>query len=570
MSHAARLKPARLALGLAALSIALNGQSSGTEVLGQVLDGSSGQPVVGATVSLGLAGPTKPAVTTCDANGRFSFRGVSPGTYGLKASMPGYIDAYLGQWSGDDPVQSLHLVNRQGASEQRLYLWRSGVIAGTVSDEGSGPVVQASVQAFSWSRTGDRIRLAPVAGETRTNDLGQFRLRDLRPGTYVIAVRLRPTQSNSSLRLPTVFHRAALSATEATTVNLRPGEIRNLTDVVLDRREFVHSVSGHVLGGTKSTYMIGLSRSDSGLVQGDPNSLTTTTEADGRFAFNSVPSGQYVVRVADVPQTGIAGASLTTVRMAGPIASTSTLPTLWAEERLFISIQGITETSLRLREGARIKGSLVFAGAGPKPSAGQMAEIPLIVQTADGRDLGNLPLVRVETDGSFSTIQLPPGQYEMSPSRSVMRSKWPSWTVQSIKIDAREVAGRPIDLADRDITNVIVTMTDRPSEISGVIHTMAGASVPNATIYLFPADSTYWFDFAWAPSRLARTRGRDDGTYSIIGLLPGEYFAAALISNSPREWRDSASLRKLMEFATKVQVAPGSRHELNLTARTDR
>jgi protocatechuate 3,4-dioxygenase beta subunit len=69
-------------------------------IAGRVLDGTTGQPVPAAVVTLAASGqrpqPTTPRVLT-DTSGRFVFFGVTKGAYALDATKPGWLDGSFGR-----------------------------------------------------------------------------------------------------------------------------------------------------------------------------------------------------------------------------------------------------------------------------------------------------------------------------------------------------------------------------------------------------------------------------------------------------------------------------------------
>jgi len=74
------------------VSIAALAQVRGTERLqGVVTDKATGQPIAGATVTLGLpTGSTAPIVTKTDGKGRWSALGLTSGAWNVDISAPGY------------------------------------------------------------------------------------------------------------------------------------------------------------------------------------------------------------------------------------------------------------------------------------------------------------------------------------------------------------------------------------------------------------------------------------------------------------------------------------------------
>ena len=206
-------------------------------ILGQVIDGTSGQPIADAIVTLiapggrgrggnplaaaglgglqgqqaaaaaalvgslgGRGGGGGPARVMTGADGRFVFHGLVPGQYQVQVSLTGYtsslassagggalggILAALGGSGGGGTT--LQLKEGEFATALKLRLWKHAVITGSIVDDGGEPAVGVTVQVARRATMGGRARYVP--GETaQTDDRGAFRINGLVPGNYVVVV----------------------------------------------------------------------------------------------------------------------------------------------------------------------------------------------------------------------------------------------------------------------------------------------------------------------------------------------------------------------------------------------
>jgi hypothetical protein len=144
-------------------------------VAGTVTDRAAQTPVAGARIL--LARNERPAtdalVTSTDANGRFSFPVVPAGTYQLFAVHDAYIrGSHLGAIvvaSGGSPVAI------------KMTLVPTGVLSGRVFGEFGGPAERVYVRALGPDGS--------TVATTQTNDLGEYRLFGLSPGTVVVCAQ---------------------------------------------------------------------------------------------------------------------------------------------------------------------------------------------------------------------------------------------------------------------------------------------------------------------------------------------------------------------------------------------
>ena len=191
------------------------GQSPGTQtgvpqeppatglILGRVIDADSGQPLAGAVVSAPLpslppapgspAPRAEPVRVLTTTSGYFVFRDLPQGAYNLTASLPGYAAGAYGRVRPDGPTRPVMLREGERRTDVEIRLWRLAVIVGRVVDETGEPAVGVSVRAVRRTRLGPRTTWTP--GQTSvTDDRGVYRLGDLTPGDYLVAV---PSTSTS-------------------------------------------------------------------------------------------------------------------------------------------------------------------------------------------------------------------------------------------------------------------------------------------------------------------------------------------------------------------------------------
>lgn len=171
------------------LMIGLLAAQAPSAMTGVVTDEATKAPIAGATVVLAPAeGPVAGAtVTTTDDRGRFAFAKVQPGTYRLLAGRDDYLRG----------TPSAPVVVTAGESVRNLAmtLTPTAVISGRVLDEYGEPAEKIYVRALTTR----------VVAEARTNDLGEYRLFGLAPGTYVVSAEryIGPSIQGTFLVTPT-------------------------------------------------------------------------------------------------------------------------------------------------------------------------------------------------------------------------------------------------------------------------------------------------------------------------------------------------------------------------------
>ncbi len=127
----------------------------------------------------------QPLTAITDAAGHFSIEKIPAGKYGVMVSRDNYIRTLYGQDQPDKPGATLSLAPSQKITDLLFRLQRTAVITGRVQDEDGDPVQGVSVTAVRHSLVHGELK-DQEKGSARTNDLGEYRITDLRPGRYIV------------------------------------------------------------------------------------------------------------------------------------------------------------------------------------------------------------------------------------------------------------------------------------------------------------------------------------------------------------------------------------------------
>src|SRR5262249_16840738 len=260
---------------------------------------------------------------------------------------------------------------------------------------------------------------------------------------------------------------------------------------------------------------------------GDMGSETanTVTQADGSFTLLGVPAGSYVLRVLRVPLpqpspdqlrlaqtngvTNLTAAFPSPQGSAGPVPQMlPTDPTLWGEVQISVMDADVTGVQLTLRTGPRVTGRIEFDGSAPKPVLDRTpSQVSLSLNPVDGRMTGPIMPPAISANGQFTTMSMPPGRYTVSGGA-------PGWILKSVMAGGRDIADLPIDL-EADVTGVVVTFFDRPSQMSGAVKTSRGDADDSAWVLLVPDIR----DAGVRSRRVRSARTNPQGSYNLGAIL---------------------------------------------------
>jgi protocatechuate 3,4-dioxygenase beta subunit len=378
---------------------------------------------------------------------------------------------------------------------------------------------------------------------------------------------------------PSVFYPAAGSVGQATVLTIKSGEERGSVDVQM-RPARATRVSGTIVGPEGPASNVGVRLVPAGSDAADATDVATTlTNTAGNFTFPAVPPGQFVLKVLRPPREPIGEVQRISVTPGGEITMGTTVPrastgpppplaipadaTLYAQIPLATGDSDSSGLIVTLAAGSRVAGRVEFEGTADKPTGAALTGIRINLDPADGSRLDESMLAfqvgRPEEDGSFRTFGVPPGKY-------VLRVNTPQgWHLKGAFAGGTDVSDVPFDLGARDLANVVITFTDRPSSLTGSVRDGTNADA-DAVVLAFPVDATAWAARGAFPRRMKTARTERDGTYTITGLPPGEYHVIAVHEESFADWQDPALLDALARVARQIRVLEGERRTLDLTA----
>lgn len=245
-------------------------------------------PLAGAQLT--LRSPNATSVLTAgmaytDADGRATFRNLSPGQYTVQAQMDGYLGLLpSGITNLATPVATIAAITiAPGQPPQKLSmsLVRGTTISGRITDGNGMPITGLRVSAATLNVLNGRRTLA-TNKTAQTDDRGQYRLFWMGAGEYYIVAESLPqrgTAAQADLYRGT-YYPGALDIAKAKPVVIRGSDAVGDVDFSMQKVKTYH-VTGKVLNPPTRTL---------------PNGQTDS----------SVPSFAYASRDSNVPDSSLA------------------------------------------------------------------------------------------------------------------------------------------------------------------------------------------------------------------------------------------------------------------------
>ncbi len=522
-------------------------------IRGRVITADTGAPIRGATVTV-YGAPREQWRATTDLDGRFAFTRLPAGRYRLSAGKPGFVSMNYGQVGFGPTATRIDLAESQAFDQVEIRLPRGGVISGRVFDEIGEPVVEVHVHAMKLQYLQGLRRIRAVR-TTQTNDLGQFRLYGLQPGTYYVSADFRtvqlqsndaepetPTPAPSTGGVAPTFYPGTADGAEAQAVIVRAGQETPSVDFGLLAVPFAR-ISGLVVDSegrpaTGVVVWLNLARSDGALF-----SAMNAAEggAGGRFALPNIAPGDYTLDVFKKSE-------LEAIAQTGGVVGRPQGVDAGEFASVPISIAGddVDGLVITTTPGYRLSGRLTVGGAEPpeRPlgALSVRAFAPISSVSAVMLSAG----APVQADGAFEVRGLVGHRLVRVGGLS------PEWALVSVRVPGADVTDDGVDVRT-DVIGAEIVVTATPPRLSGVVVDSRGGSVQDATVIAFSDDERRW---TLPMTRyVASARPDAQGRFSISSLPAGTYHAAVVAGPTPDDWASPDSLAALREAATTVRLA---------------
>lgn len=507
---------------------------------GVVVKAASGEPLRRATVRLNnlQGGQPNNLSATTGVSGRFLFQNLTPGTYSLYATRPGYIDRNEFDRGKGNGVTTLELRPGEAVRDIAIRLGAAVTISGRIFDEAGEPLNGASVGVMEYSAwpPGQR-RLQQVSGG-QSNDLGEYRIFGLRPGRYFLYAQYpqqdgtadNSDENGGDQAYAPYFYPGTAEPSAAQRLVVRTGEDLSGIDFTLLPVPAVR-VRGQVLNARtgqppQGAYLTLVPR-DSRIEGYAPQRGAGMQDASGSFEFRAVPPGDYYV---------IAGSAEKEEQFHG---------------RAAVSVGGadVEGVIVSLSSGFPIDGQVRMEGNAP-------ADYQLYVQMEPrGPAQWGAEGGQVKTGGSFSFAKVVEGEYRIMvhgmPGECYL--KWAAFdgegSSEAVVSITRDGFSPRLDiLVSCSGGHIKGKVANLPQKISGALQVVL---VPDAD----RADRQDLY-------KITSTDGR--GNFSLDGIAPGDYKLYAWLTDPGASFPDPELAEAFESGGETVRVGENSTSHVEL------
>ncbi len=228
---------------------------------------------------------------------------------------------------------------------------------------------------------------------------------------------------------------------------------------------------------------------------------------------------------------------------------------MWGTADVAVDGRSQANVVITLQPGVPVSGRIVFDGASAQPAALTSMRVSLAPIPSGEREIASGATGRVDAEGRFTISSVIPGRYRLGASGA-----GPGWVVASSMLDGQDAFDFPVEVRGA-IGGATVTLTDRPSELSGLITNSQSQPVLDYTLILYPAEQRYRVPFS---RRILSVRPATDGRYTFRNIPAGDYRLVPVLDPEPGVVYDPAFLQQLDGGAISVTVAAGEKKEQSL------
>jgi protocatechuate 3,4-dioxygenase beta subunit len=510
-------------------------------VSGRVLLEGTGQGI--RKVVIVLTGQNTEArqeyTTSTDAYGQFRLEGVAVGEYNVSVARAGYVRV--------NPRPEYERITVVAGQELRRLVYQmqpTGVITGKITDAEGDPLQGVSVSVTRVGKSGASLATDMAergeSGQETTNDLGEYRVANLRAGLYLVQAQAhgigpapdpadKGRQKDKAVYALT-YYPGALETSGASPVRVVAGEMAIANFNLMMSRSFRVSGTVVVQGNPQNVQIFLVSNSGQVEAQG--------LREGGQFEFANIMPGTYVAQIVDMSGVGERFRRPSVQMIGSPIV---------------VSGGDVTGLVLRPEVGGSVSGKVRTEDGEELDWADLNVSLARVAQDDDLPQMEQIGALggttQLKEDGSFELKDVVGGTYQVF--LGGQSEKVRDYYLKSVTLDGREVADTGFTVNGLATLGVVVSA--KGASVEGTVVDSKGQPVGGATVVSLPGTGKLG-----RPDSYQTEHADASGHFLLRGMNPGPYVVVAL-EEVNEDVRKPEFFQKYGEKGEKVELDEGER-----------
>jgi hypothetical protein len=396
-------------------------------------------------------------------------------------------------------------------------------------------------------------------------------------------------QPGRAVTYSAVYYPGTTDPASATAVTVGPGEERGSVNFSLPLVP-TSKIEGQIVGPDgqpmAANVQLMMTLLQGVTVSGMPNvTRSSAPDRTGKFTIAAAPPGSYrlMARVQGrgatppgmppppppPPPPPVVMNGTMVYQAAAALSSAAPAQDLWASVDINVDGQDISDLVLSMRPGMTVSGRVAFEPTTlERPT--DLTKVRITFSAVSSNGMQSIPSASAKADGTFQLSGAMPGKYRVGSSVSIPvqpgnNGNAPYWSLKSAMFNGRDLLDGTLEVKpDENVQGLVLTYTDRSTELSGSLVDAAGKPASGYVVLVITTDRSLW---PGATRRIRLIRPTFDGKYRTTALPPGEYAIGAITDLDPPDMGDTSFLEQVVAASLKFTLGEGEKKTQDLRLR---